>query len=406
MPQSVRHINEIRVLRALFEQEGMSRADLARQLGLTRSTIGNIVNNLVASGSILEKVIAEDAEGSARIGRPSQGLELNREHACFIGADIGAERLNVAALDLMGKDIGSLSEAYDFRSLTPEEVIVRVCDLIKGLTSRLDIPSRLRGLCVTLPGLVDRQGTLIRAPAIGWRNVPVKDLIHRHSTFDGRILIENDANAFAAGELFRGRLPEKGNTLFALLETGVGGAIVSDGYLLRGNRGYAGEIGHIFIGDTGYSNISSMPGTLESFVGLRGLLARDRIHGGQAETLGDFIEAVKAGHPAALKAKADWSHWLGRGLAALVSILDPESIVIGGSLVALIPFAEKEIVQAIVTHLLPGHPHPLIRTSERGADGPAIGGAVILLRDFLAIDEQVVFAGTENGVTRSSLGGC
>lgn len=396
MPQSVRHINEIRVLQSLFKQDGASRADLARHLGLTRSTIGNIVTNLIASGAIREQS-DQDLNDNARVGRPRQGLELNRNHAFFIGADIGAERLTVIALDFKGDIIDTTSKTFDYQTQTPAEIIHTLCGMIDDMAQALPEPNGLRGVCVTLPGIVADQETLIRAPALNWTHVPVLALIKERIAQDCRILIENDANAFAAGELYRNRLPERGNTLCVLLETGIGGAVISEGRLMRGHRGYAGEVGHIFIGDRGYSNFSSMSGTFESLAGVRALLARAEKYCGTPHTLKSFIDAVKREDANALKAFDEWTYWLGRGLAALVCVLDPERIVIGGALSRLVPLAREGISNALAAHLFPGHPQPDIMPSEVRANGPALGGALILLRDFLAIDEQIVFSRTDMG---------
>ncbi len=398
MPQSVRHINEIRVLQSLFEQDGASRADLARHLGLTRSTIGNIVTNLIATGAVSEQAEQEPNDDS-RVGRPRQGLELNRNHAFFIGADIGAENLTVIAINFKGDIIDTASAPHRYQTQTSAEIVHELCTIIDKMSRKLPGENRLRGLCITLPGIVANQETLIRAPALNWTNVPVLSLIRERITLGCRILIENDANAFAAGELYNHRLPERGNTLCLLLETGIGGAVISEGRLMRGHRGYAGEVGHIFIGDRGYSNFSSMSGTFESLAGVRALLTLAEKCCNTPHTLQSFTEAAKRKDTDALKALDEWTYWLGRGLAALICVLDPERIVIGGALSTLIPLARQEISTALAAHLFPGHPQPDIVTSEGQTNGPALGGALILLRDFLAIDEQILFARTDMGAT-------
>jgi len=400
MPRSVRHINESRVLKALFEERGQSRADLARKLRLTRSTVGNIVSNLIQSRFVSEQIENASDEAEARSGRPSQGLDLNGRGAFFIGADIGAGRLCVVVIDLRGDIVASNLAYFDAATTNPADAVLRLAEMIKALVKTLDEPGSLRGICLTLPGVVDHQGVLVRAPSLSWNNVPVRRMLLEQIGDQGTLLVENDANAFAAGELYRSRDSGTLNTLCVFIDTGVGGAIISDGRVMRGHRGYAGEIGHIFLGTEGFSSFSSLSGTFESYVGIKAVLARYAHHGGTELTLTALVQAFQSHDSAAKTTLEEWAWWLGRGLAVLTSVLDPEKIVIGGALVALYPHVEKEVIQSLRQHLLPEHPFPPVRISNLQENAAAIGGAAILHRAFLAIDESVVFEGSDHSPVR------
>jgi len=177
--------------------------------------------------------------------------------------------------------------------------------------------------------------------------VPVQGLLGARLKWSGTLASENDANAFAAAELY-GRSPAtSADALFVYLDAGVGGGMVAQGELLRGHRGYAGEIGHIHLGEQGFDRLTVVQGSFESYVGREAVLARFRHHGGEGTRLEDLIEALAAHAPAALQTISEWGWWLGRGLASLISTLDPERIVLGGPLAALYAYAEPEVLDSV-----------------------------------------------------------
>ena len=181
-----------------------------------------------------------------------------------------------------------------------------------------------------------------------------------------------------------------------MIDAGVGGGIVSNGKLLRGHDGYAGEIGHIFVGDNGFFELATLPGSLESFIGRQAVVARFRFHGGTGGSLEDLVEALGAGVSSAAMAAADWSHYLGRGIATLTSVLNPGKIVLGGPVAVLHHYTHEEALASVRKHLLPGHPIPEIELSPLGADGPAVGAASMMHQSMLAVDENLVFNGGQS----------
>jgi predicted NBD/HSP70 family sugar kinase len=169
---------------------------------------------------------------------------------------------------------------------------------------------------------------------------------------------------------------------------------VSKGQLLRGADGYAGEVGHMIIGEAGYVEVTSLRGSFESYVGRQAVLARHRHHGGDAKSVRDFLDSLAASNGAAQATLADWAHHLGRGLASLAGILNPERIVLGCAVAALFAQAEQEVAASLQRHMPPGSRVPLVVLSSLGSDAPAIGAALMLHRDAFALDEQLVFQGS------------
>src|ERR1700712_3197750 len=112
MPRAVRHINEVRILDSLYRHGVMTRADLARELGLMRSTVGNLVARMAEQGLILENAVSGSTP-AGRTGRPGQDVQLNPAHSTFIGVDIGVGQMSVVAVDLLGRPIRSRSVALE-----------------------------------------------------------------------------------------------------------------------------------------------------------------------------------------------------------------------------------------------------------------------------------------------------
>ena len=395
MPRAVRHINEIRVLDALFRQGKMSRADIARKLGLTRSTASSLVAGLRAEGFILED--KSEHPRDLRIGRRGTFVRLNARHAVFIGADIGVNSITLVALDLETTILAELREQSAMAHLPPQIIIDRLSAMIGQLLAQLPEDYQVRALCVSVPGIVNPKGMVLRAPILGWSHVPVLDMLA--ATLPGLPvrMAENDANAFAMAELYKAGDHAPRSALYLFMDAGVGGAIVSSGDILHGHNGYAGELGHIILGDKGFDAGSPLPGSLESFVGRNAILARWRFHGGAGTDLDAFLKACAHAEPAAIATSQDWAACLGRALASLTSIFNPEKMILGGPVSALFHYAERDIMQAWRQNLLPGHPVPQIAVSSLGANGPAIGAASILHKHMFCVNENLIYRGTGNG---------
>lgn len=393
MPRAVRHINEVRILDSLYRRGTTTRSDLARELGLMRSTVGNLIAGMAEQGLIEEREVAGSTPGG-RTGRPGQLVQLNPAHSVFIGADIGIGHLSVVAIDLLGRPIKSRSNEFDPKQADVDQTLTALSAAVRATIKQLPDEKALRGICVTVPGLVARDGVVLRAPVIGWNSVPVQKLFAAKLKWSGTLALENDANAFAAAELY-GRSPSSyTDALFVYLDAGIGGGLVSQGKLLRGHSGYAGEIGHIHLGEHGFDPRTPVQGSFESYVGRDAVIARYKYHGGAGGGLEEFIEAVSAQVPAALRTVSEWAWWLGRGIASLSSIFDPERVVLGGPVAALYAHVAQEVVESIKKHQVMASPLPSIEVSPLGAGTCAIGGAMILHQRLLSFDDRIVFGET------------
>jgi predicted NBD/HSP70 family sugar kinase len=392
MPQAVRQINEARVLEAFRRSGPMSRADLARQLKITRSTASRIVASLIASGVLVEDLDGgAGAERPARSGRPAIRLGLKPDHATFLGADIALDHITVAVLDLSGQCRDLLSVERDRHLNSPEIIAKQISSAVRGATHKQSGRSSIRGLNVSVPGIVDLSGNVVRAPLLGWRNVPLRNILQSRLP-DIRVhSLDNDANAFAFAELhLRGRTKLR-EAIFLLLVDGVGGCLVSNGQIIRGNNGYAGEIGHIIVGEKGFASPTMLEGSLESFVAREPLLAHYRSRGGEARTIRHFAERLRLEDPVARETLSECSRYLGRGLAVLTNALNPAVIVFGGDLANLYLHCTGGVREAMRARLLQDSHVPAIEGSSMGSEASAIGVALMLHQEFFSLDSQMLF---------------
>jgi predicted NBD/HSP70 family sugar kinase len=389
MPSAVRHINEVRVLDVVFRQGKVSRANIARELGLTRSTASSIVASLTDEGLLTEDDSNDDK--SAGTGRPGTFVRLNSRYGLFIGADIGVGRINVVALDMEATVVAHEQSNFDIADARPERIVRQLAESVETITRNLAGEYHIRGLCLTAPGVIDRNGTVLRAPILGWRQEPILEKLQALIPGIPLLAAENDANAFAIAEMYQAKDDIIDTEIYIYLDAGVGGAIVNSGQLLHGQDGYAGELGHIILGDEGFVELATISGSFESFIGREAVLARYRFHGGSAGDVDQLVQAANRQERAALSTLKDWSFYLGRGVATLTSIFNPTRIVLGGPVAVLYELCREQVLHNVRHNLLDDHPIPEIRLSGLGPEGPAIGGASMLHKRMLSVDESLVY---------------
>lgn len=379
-PRRIRQSNSISAMKALFSCGQLSRAELARHLGLNRSSSGSIISELVEN-SLVREVPEEEQkrQGKNRLGRPGILVELEPQAAGFLGAEIGVEHISTLRIDLTG-NIGDFKVVpFDGRSTSVEVAVARaVAQAFEDIPE--DLIAHIEGFGLSAPAQMDRNGNVRVAPLLGWQNVDLAALVRKALPIDVPVMIENKANSFAFGGSYLNTKRRVGVTLFVVMESGVGGGIVIDGKLFRGAHGLAGEIGHVHVRD-GHE--------LEQLLGLDRLRQRHR-DAAQLEdsTLEDFLKDVRDREPKAVEIAEDWAGDLAIAVVAVSRLIDPDRIVLSGSVAALYP-----MVAARVAHYIDGlqpstFPTPDIEVHEAADTGAAFGVACMLHRRFLSPEPE------------------
>lgn len=357
---------ESAMLERLSQDGPASRADLARRLGVTRATAGTLAARLIEEG-IVEAVPAARAEGRA-VGRPGERLAIAPDHAHVLGIDAGIGFVLGLRMDLAGRVRRTERAEREEAGAAPEAVVAQVAALARRLAEG---GPPVAGVSVSIPGIVTRAGHVMRAPFLGWRDVPLQDMLEAALGRLGPLSLENDANALAMGEVIRGRVPPGETAIFLSMDVGVGGGIIRDGRLIDGQSGLAGEFGHIFVHpSTGLEAVR-----LEEVIGRRAVLERHRQLGGTARGLEGFLAAHEAGDPAARRVAGEWVEVTAQALSTLTSVLDPGRIVFGGSMSALARRVRPELELAYDRLLMHGTARPRLVLAESAEHSVARGCA-------------------------------
>ena len=371
---TIRDINRQIVLNYVREREPISRAEIARETNLQRSTISAIVEALTAEG-----LIEEIGEGESTGGRRPTLLRLRTKGAMAIGVAITPTCTTVATSDLAGR-IVEQSEFLTHQN--PDKTMQDVIALVREFSARNK--GAIEGVGVSLPGLVDPStGTAIYVPYFKWRDVPVSKAIT--AALGLPVIIDNDANSVALAELWFGR-PEVSDArdfILVLVAEGVGTGIIFDGQVYRGQRGAAGEFGHMVIGANAPVPCScGNRDCWEAFSSERAALARFvKLAGKQHPASFDFrnlVDQALAGEASARRALIETARCLGVGISNLVVGFSPEAVVVGGEIARAWSLVESALTETIEHSVRRGLPSAKILPSTLG-EKPALRGALSLV---------------------------
>ncbi|EST22654.1 transcriptional regulator [Streptomycetaceae bacterium MP113-05] len=316
-PSLLRRINSSVVLRALRgtdEPPPLTLADLARATGLSRPTVEGVVEGLVDTG-----LVAEDlgGGGDARRGRPARRFRFCAEAGHLLGVEIGPHRVTALLADLTGRTTRALSRTVA-ESAAADERLNRVRTVVAELLRRAGVPrDSLRAVGVGSPGIVEGDGTVRLGTALpGWTGLPLGDRLRR--SFRCPVLVENDANAAALAEHWKGAARASDDVVFVLAGLSPGAGSLIGGRLHRGFGGAAGEIGAL--------HLLGREATPERLLST----TAEPLHPLDEEAVAEVFELARTGDPGAREAVGRFIRRLVHDVAALVLALDPELVVIGG----------------------------------------------------------------------------
>jgi predicted NBD/HSP70 family sugar kinase len=381
---TIRDINRQIVLNYVRDREPISRAEIARETALQRSTISTIVEDLKAEG-----LIEEIGEGESTGGRRPTLLRLRASGALAIGVDVTPSGTTVATCDLAGRVL----EREEFAmSQSPEQLAELIIESVRRLAQSTN-GQPIEGVGISLPGLVDPDsGRAIYIPYFRWRDWAVVERIGRATGLD--VIVDNDANAAALAELWFGRpeVSEARDFILVLVADGIGTGIVFDGQIYRGERGAAGEFGHMIVGaDAPVACSCGNHDCWEAFASGRAAGARyaqlsKRRDDAQLPALCAVVDRALAGERAAIDALTETAHYLGIGISNMIVGLSPEAVVVGGAIARAWPLVADALGETIQRSIRRGLPSARIVASTLG-DQPTLMGALslVLARKFASV---------------------
>ncbi|WP_306323223.1 MULTISPECIES: ROK family transcriptional regulator [unclassified Streptomyces] len=371
--QAMRRRNLSRVMHAVAAEGPLSRAAVAQHIGLTRAAVSTLVDELIRAG-LLEELGPQRPGG---VGRPGSALAVSGRGPAGLGAEVGVDHLAVCAVDLRGEVRARARRRVSNRGRAPKPVLDELAELVREVGAQARSAGlHPAGLAIAVPGLVARgTTTVVRAPNLDWHDTDVAALLQG----DVPVTVENEANFGALAELWLGE-ESPADFLHVSAEIGIGAALVVDGQLLRGTRGFAGELGHVPVRPEGPACPCGGRGCLEQYAGEEAVLHAAGIEPGP-DRVTLLAERAADGDTATRRALRSAGTALGIALTGAVNLVDPRAVVLGGALSRLAPWLlpslERELTRRTAS------PEDGVLVSGLGSDGPLLGAAHSVVRAVL-----------------------
>lgn len=377
------------VLDLVWKRRQISRAEIARHTGRSRSTISEVVGRLLETG-----LVAEVGSGESRGGRRPILIGFQDDAGVILGVDIGATHISVILTDLRGNALAWRERSHPVRS-DPKGADALITALGEVCLAEWNGDrNRLMGIGVAVPSPVDPASPDLVLERIlpAWRGHGILDRLR--SVFDVPVFVDNDANLGAVAEHWWGEAVGIDDFVYLKVATGVGAGLMLGGEIYRGATGVAGEIGHISIDPGGPECVCGNRGCLATFVGTKQLEERVRdllpeypgsVLAGTDPGIRAIENATLADDALALRVVNEAAVHLGTVVAGVLNLMNPGSVIIGGSLARagdrlLAPLREAVATRTLVASAAASE----IRTSELGERATALGAATHVLVASLA----------------------
>jgi predicted NBD/HSP70 family sugar kinase len=375
--ETPRAINQQIILGLLRSHQEMSRAELARRLGMQRSAIGRIVADLIAQGLVCEG----KARTTARGRRPTI-LHLDSRERCAVAVDVRVTRTSLVVTDL-----------------DPRDFVEHLAHEVRRVLAENAGAGRCEGVGIAFPGMLDRSGDIVvQAPALGWRDVAIRAPLA--ASLGLPVIMENAVKAWALAQVWalRGDSPA-GDMVFLNVSDGVGVGVVIGGEVLRGRHNVAGEFGHLPLSVDGPRCACGAVGCWEAYVSNLATVSRYvglTLAPGQPVppevarlSVEDVVARARRGDARATTALLSTAHYLGLGLASIVNALDPDRLYIGGEISAAWDLIEPTVRAALAQRVLvaaaadvrivvvAAQEHPRLRGAAALVGAPILGAQAV-----------------------------
>jgi N-acetylglucosamine repressor len=334
-----REINRQIVLTLVRARQPISRADLARTMGVRRGSVSIIVNDLLESG-----LIVEGATGKTVRGRKPTFLYIDARRRTVIAVDVRASQTFMMLADLLGKPVSGVTRFPTARE--PQAVVDAIAARAAALLQEHGDAAGCDGIGVAVPGMIEYPTMrVLHAPQLGWRNVDLREALA--AAVGLPVQIENSGRACALAQLWAMQSSGSpsaagGDLVFVTVSDGLGLGVVIHGELLRGRHNVAGEFGHVPLSMNGPRCACGATGCWEAYVSNRATLARYFGRNGESAdtlspvekdfTIEDLIARARNGDTKARAAIQATGRYLGIGLVSVVNVFDPACVYIGGEI--------------------------------------------------------------------------
>ena len=370
-----RELSRLRVIEALFRRPGISRTQVGEDAGLSRPTVTAVLDELELAGIIEQSAEPEDDARPRPTGRPPIQIRLAPRAAFAVGLDFGHRHVRAALCDLSGQPVADAWSEAEVDS-APTASLDLAHELVRGLLERAAVdPADVIGVGMGLAAPVDAATGTAYVEGIlpGWGGL--RPAAEMEARLNLPVKLENDANVGALGERRFGVARGARDIAYVRLSAGIGLGLILNGEPYRGRLGIAGELGHVrAVADGGAVCRCGNRGCLETVASAAAV----------ADSLGVHVprvaELVHAGDERALRAVAAAGEAVGTAMAAIVNVLNPELVVIGGELAGAGPVLLDPLRRAIAESVIaPSAAVVETRVGALGERAEVLGAAALVL---------------------------
>lgn len=364
-------VHRTAILAHLGAHGAASRADLARALDVSPALVTQLTRDLLADG-----LLEELEQASSNGGRPARMLGLVSQDLTAVGVKVAPDHVALVEVGIDGTVRRSETSPFDAVSPLATSALV---ELVRTFVDAEGAGSIL-GVGVGLPGTVAERGIgIVDSTQLSWNQVPLGELLRR--ALDLPVVVENNVNALSVAEQLFGQGRSFRNVLVVTIGNGVGAGLVSDGAMVRGRAGGAGDLGHVPVREDGPLCQCGNRGCLEAIIGQAALVndARSIRLVGADEGIDELRALADAGNADAREIFAHAGHQLGRALAGAVNLLDPEIVVLLGEGVEAWNHWAASFDRALRSALVPGKRGTPVVVERWQDDRWAQGAAALVL---------------------------
>jgi predicted NBD/HSP70 family sugar kinase len=375
-PNTIRDINKQIVLNYVRDRTPISRAEIARETALQRSTISAIVDDLQAAG-LIEEIGTGDSTG----GRKPTLLKLRTGTPVAVGVDITPQKTTVAVADLAGK---VLEKEIFPTSANMEFMTGQIIEKVSAFVAKY--PESQLEVGISVPGIADQTlGKVLYIPYFNWRDWNIATQITEKTGLPA--IIENDANAIALAELWFGheKIRKTRNFITVLVAEGIGTGIIFDGQIYRGEKGAAGEFGHMIVGvDAPVKCSCGSRDCWEAHASEKAIICRyqrfleENNLSQEIVDIKQLVALAKNGDAQAVRALKETANYLGIGISNLIVGLSPQAVIVSGIIAEAWDLIADELYCIAERSVRGGLPKTILMASSLG-DSPTLIGSLSLV---------------------------
>ncbi|PYI55684.1 ROK family transcriptional regulator [Paenibacillus flagellatus] len=373
--------NRLTVFEIIKSQQPISRAAIAKQTGMSPTTVSRIVAELTEEGYLLET-----EQVSAGLGRKSTLLAMVDAAVLSVGVELDRHRIHIGIVDIQGNVVAKT----DYARATDESVnatLERIGAEIDRLTKSNEIDcGRLIGIGVGLPGIVDNEkGVVVFSVQLGWKNVALAEKLKAITGYE--VAIDNELKVKALAEHLKGAAIGSSRTAMLGFGNGVGSALIVDGEIDRGKTNSAGEIGHTTIDPNGMMCDCGKAGCLQTYINIHSLLSEaNKIR--PVRTIEELFEARRAGERWAVYLVDRALMYMAITINNVVCMHNPDTVIMSGELTDKFPEIYEEVAELCIKRFVwePLRGTFAIRPSELSGQGVVIGSGLMSQNCFFALE--------------------